>query len=96
MTHPVLAPGIGKVLMSDEGARVHAPRRFDPLEDEDLKLLDGGAPGPARTFAGEEMGAQLSGKKKTAHEVALFDLLATVDLLGRKPERRALIESWAS
>jgi hydrogenase maturation protease len=122
MTHPVLALGIGKVPMSDEGARVDAARRFDPLEDQDLELPDGGAlglsllaeveswgaliacdaasfgaePGPARTFAGEEMGAQFPGKNKTAREFASFDFFATADLTGRKPEGRALIERTAS
>lgn len=117
MTHPVLVLGIGNVLMTDDGAGVHAARGFDPLDHEALKVLDGGTlglslltevescaalivfdaasfgaePGAVRTFTGEDMDAQLSGKKKTAHEVALFDLLATAELLGRKPERRALI-----
>jgi hydrogenase maturation protease len=117
MAHPVLVLGIGNVLMSDDGAGVHAARGFDALGNEALKVLDGGTlglslltevescaalivfdaanfggePGSVRTFTGEEMDAQLSGKKKTAHEVALFDLLATADLIGRKPERRALI-----
>ncbi len=117
MTQFVLVLGIGNVLMSDDGAGVHAARGFDSLENEELRVLDGGTiglsllaevescgalivfdaasfgaePGAVRTFTGEEMDAQLSGKKKTAHEVALFDLLATADLLGCKPERRALI-----
>jgi len=51
----------------------------------------GAEPGAIRTFAGDAMDAQLSGVKSTAHEVALSDLLAAADLLGRKPERRALI-----
>jgi len=117
MTHPVLVLGIGNVLMSDDGAGVHAARDFESLEHDGLRVLDGGTlglsllaevescaalivfdaanfgadPGSVRTFMGDDMDAQLSGKKKTAHEVALFDLLATAELLGRKPERRALI-----
>jgi hydrogenase maturation protease len=51
----------------------------------------GAEPGAVRTFAGAEMDAQLSGVKRTAHEVALFDLLATAELIGRKPALRALI-----
>ena len=51
----------------------------------------GDEPGGVRTFAGAEMDAQLSGKKNTVHEVALFDLLATAELLGSKPALRALI-----
>lgn len=53
--------------------------------------LFGAEPGEVRTFAGADMDAQLSGVKRTAHEVALSDLLAAAELLGRKPERRALI-----
>ena len=48
-------------------------------------------PGTVRTFEGAAMDAQLSGKKYSVHEVALFDLLAAAELLGSKPERRALI-----
>jgi hydrogenase maturation protease len=51
----------------------------------------GAKPGSVRTFSGDAMDAQLSGVKSTAHEVALSDLLGAADLLGRKPERRALI-----
>ncbi|WP_298354225.1 HyaD/HybD family hydrogenase maturation endopeptidase [Rhodoblastus sp.] len=117
MTRSVLVLGIGNVLMSDDGAGVHAARGFNSSESQDLKVVDGGTlglslltevescaalivfdaasfggePGSVRTFTGEDMDAQLSGKKKTAHEVALFDLLATAELIGRKPERRALI-----
>jgi hydrogenase maturation protease len=117
MAHSVLILGVGNVLMSDDGAGVHAARGFESSDPQGLRVLEGGTlglsllaevescaalivfdaarfgaePGSVRTFAGEEMDAQLSGKKKTAHEVALFDLLATAELLGRKPERRALI-----
>ncbi len=48
-------------------------------------------PGTVKTFEGAAMDAQLSGKKYSVHEVALFDLLAAAELLGGKPERRALI-----
>jgi hydrogenase maturation protease len=48
-------------------------------------------PGSVKTFEGAEMDAQLSGKKYSVHEVALFDLLAAAELLGAKPNRRALI-----
>lgn len=51
----------------------------------------GAEPGAVRTFSGDAMDTQLSGVKSTAHEVALSDLLGAADLLGRKPDRRALI-----
>ncbi len=51
----------------------------------------GGAPGDVRTFEGDAMDAQLSGKKYSVHEVALFDLLAAAELMGGKPARRALV-----
>ena len=51
----------------------------------------GAAPGEVRSFVGAEMDAQLSGRKTSVHEVALVDLLGAAELLGAKPERRALI-----
>ncbi len=51
----------------------------------------GEAPGTVKTFEGAAMDAQLSGKKHSVHELALFDLLAAAELIGAKPERRALI-----
>lgn len=49
------------------------------------------APGTVRIFIGPEMDAQLGGKKRTAHEVALADLIAAARLSGRLPPRRALV-----
>ena len=51
----------------------------------------GAAPGTVRTFRGSDMDAQLGGNKKTAHEVALADLIAAARLSGCAPERRALV-----
>jgi hydrogenase maturation protease len=48
-------------------------------------------PGTVRTFCGPDMDRQLVGKKKTAHEVALADLIDAAQLSGRVPPRRALI-----
>jgi len=56
----------------------------------DAAMLDE-APGTVKIFVGDAMDAQLSGKKYSVHEVALFDLLAAAELLGGKPERRALV-----
>jgi len=49
------------------------------------------APGTIRVFEGEAMDAQLSGRKKTVHEVALSDLLSAAALAGTLPARRALV-----
>lgn len=48
-------------------------------------------PGTVRSFEGTAMDAQLGGKKRTAHEVALADLMSAARLLGRQPTRRALV-----
>jgi hydrogenase maturation protease len=51
-----------------------------------------GAPaGDVRCFVGADMDARLTGKKRTAHEVAAADLLDAAALTGRRPELRALI-----
>ncbi|WP_298423290.1 HyaD/HybD family hydrogenase maturation endopeptidase [Rhodoblastus sp.] len=117
MAASVLVLGIGNVLMSDDGAGVHAARGLEPSDSDHLRVLDGGTlglsllaeietcdalivfdaarfgaePGAVKTFTGSEMDAQLSGVKRTAHEVALCDLLNAAELIGRKPEFRALI-----
>lgn len=51
----------------------------------------GQTPGTVQMFQGDAMDAQLGGNKRTAHEVALADLLQAAELIGRKPARRALI-----
>lgn len=51
----------------------------------------GAAPGTVRVFEGEAMDAQLGGRKRSAHEVALFDLMAAAALCGHLPARRALV-----
>ena len=51
----------------------------------------GAAAGTVTVFEGAAMDAQLGGKKRTAHEVAASDLIATAKMLGRCPERRALV-----
>lgn len=49
------------------------------------------APGTLRVFEGIEMDAALGGSKRTAHEVALADLLDAARLSGALPLRRALV-----
>lgn len=51
----------------------------------------GGAPGAVRVFEGAAMDAQLQGRKRSAHEVALADLLSAAALNGRLPAQRALV-----
>ncbi len=51
----------------------------------------GAAPGTVRAFKGSNMDHQLGGKKRTAHEVALADLIMTAKLMDCLPRRRALV-----
>jgi hydrogenase maturation protease len=51
----------------------------------------GAAPGAVALFEGAAMDRQLGGKKGTAHEVALADLMSAAHLMGWRPERRALV-----
>lgn len=51
----------------------------------------GAEPGTLRIFQGSDMDRQLTGTKRTAHEVALADLMSAARLSGYEPERRALV-----
>ena len=51
----------------------------------------GDRPGALRIFRDREIDLQLSGKRRTVHEVALADLFAAADIRGRSPTRRALV-----
>lgn len=51
----------------------------------------GGTLGEVRLFEGEAMDALLRVKRSTPHEIAVSDLILTADLIGTKPERRALV-----
>jgi len=112
--------GLGNILLTDDGAGVHAlnalawGRRCPP----NVLLVDGGTmsfslaetietvdalialdateldapPGTWRVFEGAALDAFLgSNRKRSVHEVALFDMLALAALIGRLPRRRALI-----
>jgi len=66
------------------------------IEDADaVVIVDaseiGEAPGAMRIFRNSEIDQQLSGKKKTVHEVALADLFSAAAIRGRCPSKRALI-----
>jgi hydrogenase maturation protease len=51
----------------------------------------GAEPGTVRVFEGDAMDRQLGGRKSSAHEVALADLIAAAAFSGRLPRRRALV-----
>lgn len=51
----------------------------------------GAEPGTVRVFEGQAMDTQLEGRKRSAHEVALADLLSAAALNGHLPVRRALV-----
>ena len=49
------------------------------------------APATLRVFQNEEIDRQLSGKRRTVHEVALLDLFSAAAIRGRMPANRALV-----
>lgn len=51
----------------------------------------GSAAGTVTAFEGAAMDAQLRGRKRTAHEVAIAGLMGAAALSGCLPERRALV-----
>jgi hydrogenase maturation protease len=66
------------------------------IEDADAVIVVdaseiGEQPGTIRIFRDREIDLQLSGKRRTVHEVALADLFAAAAIRGRSPARRALI-----
>lgn len=88
------APGAGSMQLRDGGTiglallpEIEAATAFIAV---DAAQLDA-APGTVQVFEGEAMDRQLGGRKRSAHEVALFDLMATAALCGHLPARRALV-----
>jgi len=66
------------------------------IEDADAVIIIdaseiGERPGSMRIFRNAEIDQQLSGKKRTVHEVALSDLFSAAAIRGRCPAERALI-----
>ena len=51
----------------------------------------GAEPGTMRLFHNEEIDRQLSGKRRTVHEVALVDLFSAAGIRGRMPSERVLV-----
>lgn len=66
------------------------------IEDAEAVIIvdaseTGERPGTLRIFRGNEIDRQLSGKRRTVHEVAVADLFAAAAIRGRSPARRALV-----
>ncbi len=66
------------------------------IEDADAVIIVdaseiGERPGTMRIFRNEEIDRQISGKRRTVHEVALADLFSAASIRGRSPEERILI-----
>lgn len=66
------------------------------IEDADAVIIVdaseiGERPGTMRIFRNQEIDKQLSGKRRSVHEVALYDLLAAASIRGRSPEQTVLI-----
>lgn len=51
----------------------------------------GERPGALRVFRDREIDLQISGKRRSVHEVALADLFSAASMRGRCPARRALV-----
>jgi hydrogenase maturation protease len=66
------------------------------VEDSDAVIIVDASeidepPGTVRIFRDREIDRQLSGKRRTVHEVALADLFAAAEIRGRSPARRVLV-----
>jgi len=66
------------------------------IEDADAVIVVdaselGAQPGSSRIFLDAEIDEQLSGKRRSVHEVALLDLFSAAAIRGRMPAHRALI-----
>jgi hydrogenase maturation protease len=66
------------------------------IEDADAVIVVdaselGTPPGSLRVFLDREIDEQLSGKRRSVHEVALLDLFSAAAIRGRMPAHRALV-----
>ena len=66
------------------------------VEDADALIIVDAAemnapPGTVRIFRGAEIEMQMSGRKRSVHEVAISDLLSAAALRGTCPTQRALV-----
>jgi hydrogenase maturation protease len=86
---------IGHVIALRDGGTIGLALLSEIEEFGSLIVVDamqlGQAPGTVRAFEGPDMDRQLCGKKRSAHEVALADLMMAAQLAGFGPARRALV-----
>ncbi len=86
---------IGHVIALRDGGTIGLALLSEIEEFGSLIVVDamelGESPGTVRAFQGPDMDRQLCGKKRTAHEVALADLMMAAQLAGFGPARRALV-----
>lgn len=86
---------IGHVIALRDGGTIGLALLSEIEEFGSLIVVDamelGERPGTVRAFQGSDMDRQLGGKKRTAHEVALADLMLAAQLAGFGPKRRALV-----
>ncbi len=86
---------IGHAITLCDGGTIGLALLSEFDERDALIVIDalemGAEPGTVRVFSGSDMDAQLCGQKRTAHEVALADLMAAAQLTGCAPSQRALI-----
>ncbi|MFZ2100400.1 MAG: HyaD/HybD family hydrogenase maturation endopeptidase [Oricola sp.] len=86
---------LGELVSLRDGGTIGLSLLTDIEDSDQLIVVDaaelGEAPGTLRLFIGPEMDRQLGGNKKTAHEVALADLMSAARLSGCEPARRALV-----
>jgi len=66
------------------------------IEDADAVIIVdaseiGERPGAMKIFHNGEIDQQLSGKRRSVHEVALYDLFSAAAIRGRSPQQRVLI-----
>ncbi len=84
----------GRVSVRDGGTLgltlLNEVHEVDALIVIDAMELDD-APGTVRAFEGEHMDAQLTGKRRSVHEVALADLIVAAALTRDTPMQRALV-----
>jgi len=66
------------------------------IEDADVVVIVdaseiGEHPGAMKIFHNGEIDRQLSGKRRSVHEVALYDLFSAAAIRGRSPQERVLV-----
>lgn len=86
---------IGRAIRLRDGGTIGLALLSEFKDLDALIVIDamelGAGPGTVRVFQAADMDLQLRGRKGTAHEVALADLMAAAQLIGCMPERRALV-----